>query len=97
MATVLVRKGTLRVGDVVLCGRHFGRVRAMMNEDGQRLKEAGPSHAVRLLGLNGVPEAGSEFSAVDNEKAARELGYQPRPFRETVEDAVRWFRKNGML
>jgi len=98
VATVLVRKGTLRVGDVVLCGRHFGRVRAMMNEDGQRLKEAGPSHAVRLLGLNGVPEAGSEFSAVDNEKAARELAEEReeerkksdleglRPRRQTLED-----------
>lgn len=98
VATVLVRKGTLRLGDVVLCGHHYGRVRAMMNEDGQRLKEAGPSHAVRLLGLNGVPEAGFEFSAVDNEKAARELAEQReedrkksdleglRPRRQTLED-----------
>lgn len=73
VATVLVRKGTLRLGDVVLCGEHYGRVRAMMNEDGQRLQEATPSYAVRVLGLNGVPEAGSEFSAVENERAARDL------------------------
>lgn len=72
-ATVLVRKGTLHVGDVVICGQYWGKVRALINEENQRLKEAGPSVAVKLLGLNGVPEAGLEFSAVENEKAAREL------------------------
>ncbi|MDX1952534.1 MAG: translation initiation factor IF-2 [Verrucomicrobiota bacterium] len=72
-ATVLVRKGTLRVGDVVICGSYYGRVRALISEDGARQKEAGPSVAVKLLGLNGVPEAGLEFSAVENEKAARAL------------------------
>jgi translation initiation factor IF-2 len=75
-ATVLVRKGTLRVGDIVICGQFWGRVRALINEEGKRLKEAGPSVAVKLLGLNGVPEAGLEFSAVDNEKNARLLGEQ---------------------
>jgi translation initiation factor IF-2 len=70
-ATVLVRKGTLRVGDVVICGQWYGKVRALINEEGARQKEAGPSVAVRLLGLNGVPEAGIEFSAVENEKNAR--------------------------
>jgi translation initiation factor IF-2 len=72
-ATVLVRKGTLRVGDVVICDHFYGKVRALINEDGQRSKEAGPSYAVKVLGLNGVPEAGLEFSAVENEKAARNL------------------------
>jgi translation initiation factor IF-2 len=72
-ATVLVRKGTLHVGDIILCGEFFGRVRALINEEGQRLKEAGPSVAVRVLGLNGVPDAGLEFSVVEDEKAAREL------------------------
>lgn len=72
-ATVLVRKGTLHVGDIVICGRYWGKVRALINEDGKRLKEAVPSVAVKLLGLNGVPEAGIEFSAVENEKSAREL------------------------
>jgi len=75
-ATVLVRKGTLHVGDIILCGEFYGRVRALINEEGQRLKEAGPSVAVRVLGLNGVPEAGIEFSAVKDEKAARELAEQ---------------------
>lgn len=72
-ATVLVRKGTLRVGDTVICGQYWGRVRALINEEDKRLKEAGPSVAVKLLGLNGVPEAGLEFSAVENEKSARSL------------------------
>jgi len=72
-ATLLVRKGTLKVGDLVICGQFFGKVRALINEDGRRLKEAGPSVAAKLLGLNGVPVAGDEFNSVENEKAAREL------------------------
>ena len=72
-ATVLVRKGTLNVGDIVICGQYFGKTRALINEEGQRMKTAGPSYAVKLLGLNGVPEAGDEFNSVDNEKAARDL------------------------
>ncbi len=75
-ATVLVRKGTLRVSDIILCGEFYGRVRALINEEGNRLKEAGPSVAVRVLGLNGVPDAGLEFSVVEDEKAARELAEQ---------------------
>jgi translation initiation factor IF-2 len=72
-ATVLVRKGTLHLGDVIICGEFYGKVRALINEEGQRLKEAGPSVAVSVLGLNGVPDAGWEFSSVDDEKAARVL------------------------
>jgi len=72
-ATVLVRKGTLRVGNVVICSQYYGRVRALISEEGKRLKEAGPSVAVKVLGLNGVPEAGLEFSVVEDEKAARDL------------------------
>ncbi|HEY5232232.1 MAG TPA: translation initiation factor IF-2 [Verrucomicrobiae bacterium] len=75
-ATVLVRKGTLHIGDIILCGEFYGRVRALINEEGQRLKEAGPSDAVRVLGLNGVPDAGLEFLVVEDEKAARELAEQ---------------------
>ncbi|MEI9864853.1 MAG: hypothetical protein WDN00_09930 [Limisphaerales bacterium] len=71
-ATVLVRKGTLHVGDIILCGEFYGRVRALINEEGKRLKEAGPSVAVRVLGLNGVPDAGREFIVVEDEKAARD-------------------------
>jgi translation initiation factor IF-2 len=72
-ATVLVRKGTLHVGDIILCGAHYGKVRALINEDGKRMKEAGPSVAVKMLGLNGVPEAGVEFAVVENEKTARSI------------------------
>ncbi|HEU6448329.1 MAG TPA: translation initiation factor IF-2 [Verrucomicrobiae bacterium] len=75
-ATVLVRKGTLRVSDIILCGEFYGRVRALINEEGERLKEAGPSVAVKVLGLNGVPDAGQEFSVVEDERAARELAEQ---------------------
>ncbi len=76
IATVLVRKGTLRVGDLVICNHFIGKVRALINEENKRLKEAGPSVAVKVLGLNGVPEAGSEFHAVKDEKATRELAEQ---------------------
>ncbi|HEX5222861.1 MAG TPA: translation initiation factor IF-2 [Verrucomicrobiae bacterium] len=73
MATVLVRKGTLRLGDVIICGEFYGKARALINEEGKRLKEASPSVAVKVLGLNGVPDAGQEFSVVDDERTAREL------------------------
>ncbi len=72
-ATVLVRKGTLRVGEIILCGKYYGRVRALINEEGKRLKEAAPSVAVKVLGMNGVPEAGLGFSVVEDERAARDL------------------------
>ena len=84
-ATVLVRKGTLHLGDVVICGEFYGKVRALINEEGQRLKEAGPSVAVSVLGLNGVPEAGWEFSSVDDEKAARVLA-EERAFAAKSEE-----------
>jgi translation initiation factor IF-2 len=73
IATVLVRKGTLRVGDVILCGEYYGKARALINEEGNRLKEASPSVAVKILGLNGVPDAGLEFTVCENERTARDL------------------------
>jgi len=72
-ATVLVRKGTLHVSDIVICGQFWGKVRALINEEDKRLKEAGPSVAVKVLGINGVPEAGLEFSVVEDEKDARAM------------------------
>jgi len=69
-ARVLVRNGTLHVGDAIVCGQYHGRVRELLNEDGQRLTEAGPSTVVTVLGLNEVPDAGVEFSAVEDEKTA---------------------------
>jgi translation initiation factor IF-2 len=69
--TLLVRKGTLRVGDITVCGQFWGKIRALVNEEGKRIKEAGPSVAVKVLGLNGVPEPGLEFSVFTNDKDAR--------------------------
>ncbi len=73
VAHVLVQNGTLRVGDAMVCGPYWGRVRAMLDERAHRLKEAGPSTAVELLGLNGVPKAGESFLAVPDERQAREI------------------------
>jgi translation initiation factor IF-2 len=73
IATVLVQKGCLKKGDIIICGHEFGRVRAMFNEDGQPLNEAGPSTPVEILGLSGAPNAGEEFHIVQDEKKAREL------------------------
>lgn len=73
VATVLVQKGMLKVGDAIICGDKWGKVRALVNEEKKRLKTAGPSVAVEILGLNGVPTAGDEFSVVENEKSARTL------------------------
>ena len=74
VATVLVRAGTLRQGDVILTGPHFGRVRAMFDEAGKPVKEAGPSIPVQVLGLSGVPDAGDDIVVVADERKARELG-----------------------
>ena len=75
-ATVLVRKGSLKVGDAVICGPHWGKVRALINDKGQRVKEALPSMPVKIVGLQGMPEAGSEFQVMKTEKEARELSEQ---------------------
>ena len=72
-ATLLVRKGTLKVGDIMVCGNYFGKARALIDHEGKRIKEASPSSAVKVLGLNGVPEAGAEFNIVPNDKEARNI------------------------
>ncbi|MEF3088974.1 translation initiation factor IF-2 [Raoultella sp. WB_B2P2-3] len=83
VATVLVREGTLNKGDIVLCGFEYGRVRAMRNELGQEVLEAGPSIPVEILGLSGVPAAGDEVTVVRDEKKAREVAlYRQGKFRE---------------
>ena len=71
VATVLVQKGTLKVGEPIACGSAHGKVRAMMDDKGRRVKEAGPSMPVEIIGLNSVPSAGETFIAMDNEKDAR--------------------------
>jgi translation initiation factor IF-2 len=73
VATVLVRSGTLKQGDIVLTGPYFGRVRAMFDEAGKPVKEAGPAIPVQVLGLSGVPEAGDDVMVVADERKAREL------------------------
>ncbi len=73
VATVLIQKGTLESGQMVLCGHEYGRVRAMFNENGVTIKSAGPCAPVEILGLSGTPNAGDEFLVVQNERIAKEL------------------------
>jgi len=73
VATVLVQDGTLKIGDAIVAGLHFGRVRSMTSANGQQVKEAGPSFPVEVTGLGGVPDAGDTFHAVENEKAAKDV------------------------
>lgn len=73
VATVLVQNGTLKVGDVVLAGTHYGKIKAMFNERNQRVKEAGPATPVLVLGLNGAPTAGDTFNVMATEQEAREI------------------------
>ncbi len=73
LATVLVQEGTLHQGDVILCGSHYGRVKSMFNERGQKVKEAGPSTPVSVLGLNGAPAAGEKFNVMDDEREAKNI------------------------
>ncbi len=73
LSTVLVQTGTLRVGDTVIAGSHYGRVKAMTDHKGKRLKEAGPSTPVQLLGLDGAPQSGDKITIADSDKEAREI------------------------
>ncbi len=83
VATVLVQDGTLRQGDMVLVGSNYGRIRAMLDENGKPIKEAGPSIPVEILGLDGTPDAGDEMSVLTDEKKAREVAlFRQGKFRE---------------
>ena len=83
VATILVQSGTLKRGDIVLCGFEFGRVRAMRDENGKEINAAGPSIPVEVLGLSGVPAAGDEATVVRDEKKAREVAlFRQGKFRE---------------
>lgn len=83
VASILVQEGTLRQGDTVLCGFEYGRVRAMRDENGKEIKEAGPSIPVEILGLSGVPHAGDEVTVVKDERKAREVAlYRQGKFRD---------------
>jgi translation initiation factor IF-2 len=84
VATILVQSGTLHVGDVVLAGQTFGRVRAMLDENGKTIKSAGPSIPVEIQGLTEVPQAGDEFMVMADERRAREIAtYRAGKFRNT--------------
>ena len=84
-ATLLVTGGTLKVGDAVLIGEHFGKVRSLIDDRGRRVKEAGPSTPVKCTGLSGVPEAGAEFRVMLNEKRARTLAEEAAMARKEQE------------
>ena len=85
-ATVLVQRGTLKVGDIVVCGAAWGRVRALIDDKGEPIDEAGPSVPVEILGLDGVPEAGDIMQVVDGERRAREISeYRLRKKREQAQ------------
>ncbi|WP_300797960.1 translation initiation factor IF-2 [uncultured Alistipes sp.] len=73
VSTILVQSGTLHIGDVVLSGTYTGRVKAMFNENGKKVTEAGPSTPVQVLGLNGAPQAGDTFNVMDDDRSAREI------------------------
>src|SRR5690606_14161782 len=76
VATVLVQEGTLNQGDVFVCGSFSGRVRAMFNDQGKKVQSAGPSTPVEVQGFDGVPEAGDEYVALEDEKVARRIAEQ---------------------
>ena len=92
VATVLVQNGTLRTGDIVIAGTAVGRVRAMMNDKGKMIKEAGPSVPVEITGLAEIPNAGDEFNAVEDEKMARSLAEKRRESAKQEE-----FRANARV
>lgn len=88
VGTSLIQRGTLKVGDIVVAGAHWGRVRALINDRGEQVTQAGPSMPVEILGLDGVPEAGEVLSVVENERQAREIAdYRQRKQREQAQVA----------
>ena len=93
VATILVQRGTLNIGDIFVTGAEYGRVRALLDDKGQKLKQAGPGQPVEVLGLNGTPMAGDNFNVVDTEARAREIAeYRARRIREKRStDSCPWF------
>jgi translation initiation factor IF-2 len=73
VSTILVENGTLKIGDIMLAGQYFGRVKALVNSLGERVKEAGPSQPVQILGLPGAPQAGDKFNIMESDREAREI------------------------
>jgi translation initiation factor IF-2 len=85
VATVLVREGTLKAGDAIVCGVHYGRIRAMLNDRGRQVESAGPSIPVEILGLSGVPDAGDELVALEDEKTAKQIS-EHRMMKQRTKD-----------
>jgi len=85
VATVLVQKGTLRIGDAFVAGTHYGRIRALIDDRGRRVREAGPSTPVEVLGFSGVPQAGDIFQGVTDERKAREISIIRMEMRKAEE------------
>jgi translation initiation factor IF-2 len=89
VATVLIQRGTLKIGDIIVCGAQWGRVRALVGDRGQPVEQAGPSVPVEVLGLDGVPDAGDPLAVVDSERRAREITeYRQRKRREQTAAAT---------
>ncbi len=85
VANVIVRTGTLKIGDIILAGSHYGRVRAMYNERGQRIKSAGPSIPAQILGLDGAPDPGEPFVVMANEKEAKQKANQREQIKRVIQ------------
>ena len=94
VATVLVSNGTLHVGDIILAGTNYGRVKAMLNERGQRVQEIGPSQAATVLGLNGAPQAGDAFHVMDSDQEAREIANKREQLAR--EQGLRTMKRRGL-
>ena len=94
VATVLVSNGTLHVGDILLAGTNYGRVKAMLNERGQRVQEIGPSQAATVLGLNGAPQAGDAFHVMDSDQEAREIASKREQLAR--EQGLRTMKRRGL-
>ena len=94
VATVLVSNGTLHVGDIVLAGTNYGRVKAMLNERGQRVETIGPSQAATVLGLNGAPQAGDAFHVMDSDQEAREIANKREQLAR--EQGLRTMKRRGL-
>ncbi len=98
VGTLLVERGTLRVGDIVVAGKSWGRVRALIDDKGDNVKEAGPSVPVEVLGFDSAPEAGDEFSVVESDARAREISdYRVRQRRDTLGSASTPRTLEGMM
>ncbi|MEJ2038553.1 MAG: translation initiation factor IF-2 [Desulfosarcinaceae bacterium] len=91
VATILVREGTLHTGDAVVCGVHYGKVRALLDDYGDKVEEAGPSHPVEIIGLSGVPMAGDEMVALKDEKDAKQVS-QHRTQKQRSKDLAKTSR-----